>query len=142
MTEIHAETPAEPPTLGEIYWKASKETYWIASDRVVDYPGLPAFTREQMEAGAAGVAAAAIARLGTPAELAAAMTENVRLRKELHERDAQLADALTPTAADLDHAAEIMRLRGLIDELLDCTGLDDGEKAEWLARAGIDLEDE
>lgn len=41
-----------------------------------------------------------------------------------------------------DHAAEIRKLRGAVRELLDSTGLDDGEKAEWLERAGIDLEDE
>lgn len=39
-----------------------------------------------------------------------------------------------------DHAAEIRKLRSAVRELLDSTGLDDGEKAEWLERASIDLD--
>jgi hypothetical protein len=140
------EQAAEPPTLGQVLHDSLRDSAPAAFSRPVSdfatWDRLPPEKQERMEIAAADVEAAAIARLGQPAKLAAAMTENVRLRKELDERDAQLADALTPTAADFDHAAEIMRLRGLIDELLDCTGLDDSEKAEWLARASIDLEDE
>lgn len=129
------------PTLGEVFYKTWLPLAYDTCDTSPLDRRDPR-DRDAIEAGAADVGAAAIARLDTPAKLCAAMTENVRLRKELHERDAQLADALTPTAGDFDHAAEIMRLRGLIDELLDSTGLDDGEKAEWLSRASIDLEDE
>lgn len=54
--------------------------------------------------------------------------ENERLNGVNETLRAQLADARDP---------EVSRLHGLIRELLDTTGLDDEEQAEWLDRAGI-----
>lgn len=185
-----AETADGPPTLGQVAYEGfvafqepdgfEFET-WADKD---EHGDSAVMGRADWEAAGAAAGAAAIARLDTPAELADAMTENVRLRKELvmlradladaeaklananwplcpngcgcrlgtedaeardcacdglccydeievselfaerdrlrkelHERDAQLADALTPTAADFDHAAEIMRLRGVLERL-------------------------
>lgn len=109
---------ADGPTLGQAAYEgfvAFQETdgfeyeTWADKD---EHGDSAVMGRADWEAAGAAAGAAAIARLGQPAELAAAMAENVRLRRELHERDAQLADALTPTAGDFDHAADIMRLRG------------------------------
>lgn len=44
--------------------------------------------------------------------------------------------------AHRNSAGEVMRLQGLIRELLEDTGLDDEEQARWLDMAGIDDEDE
>jgi hypothetical protein len=70
---VTAETPAEPPMFGEVYWRTSggKGSYLLLNES----------HRRKIEEGAAAVAAAAIARLDTPGELADAMTKNVRLRK-------------------------------------------------------------
>lgn len=66
------------PTLGEIYWTT------LAPERPDDSPAyadLPADVRAAIEAGAAAAGALAISRLQQPAELAAAMTESVKIRK-------------------------------------------------------------
>lgn len=62
------ETTAEDPTLGEIYWDA----WGDGAARKIPYSDLADAYREHTERAAAAVGAAAIARLGTPAELGAA----------------------------------------------------------------------
>jgi hypothetical protein len=62
------ETTAEDPTLGEIYWDA----WGDGAARKIPYSDLADAYREHTERAAAAVGAAAIARLGTPAELTAA----------------------------------------------------------------------
>jgi hypothetical protein len=54
--------------------------------------------------------------------------------------DWQRAEDANPTAEDYDHAAEILKLRNAITELLDSTGLSDNERARWLEMAGLDTE--
>jgi hypothetical protein len=67
----------DEPTLGEIYWRGAMTEIGIT----VPYADLDPQTRRAVEAGAAAAGAAAIARLNQPAELRAAMAENVRLRE-------------------------------------------------------------
>jgi hypothetical protein len=105
---------AGEPTLGEVYWDT-----WGDGARKIPYPDLAVEYREHTERAAAAVGAAAIARLNQPEELRAAMGENVRLRKELHELTGQLADAVTPAAADFDHAADIASLTGQRNRVSD-----------------------
>ena len=75
-----AETTAEPPTLGEIYWDG-----YVAKAGIVNFPytDLDQEAIDGIEAGAAAAGAAAIARLNQPAELAAAMTETRKIRDVL-----------------------------------------------------------
>lgn len=76
--------PMTEKTLGEVYWGGS--------GGVLAYAHLGPQYRKQIEAGAAAVGAAAIARL---------------------------ADALTPTADDSGHAAEFLRYRDALQRLAD-----------------------
>jgi hypothetical protein len=78
-----APTPDDGPTLGQVYWVGS-------GMRPEAYADIPARSRKQIEAGAAAVAATAIARLDQPGQLADAMTENVRLRKDLADAEAEI----------------------------------------------------
>lgn len=105
-------------TYGQIAYETFHAARWpaTAGDVPWTHPAVDK-ARPAWETTGAAVAATAIARLDQPAQLAAAMTENVKLRKQLAKVAAQLADALTPTAADFDHAAEIMRLRGVLERL-------------------------
>jgi len=81
---VTAGTP-DGPTLGRI---AYEERLRIKGERLhyapqPDYDALSDDLRAEWEAAGAVVGATAIARLGQPAELASAMRENVRLRKQL-----------------------------------------------------------
>lgn len=75
------------PTLGRVLHGSLRDSAHAAFGRPASdfatWDQLPPEKQERMEEAAADVAATAIARLSQPAELAAAMRENVRLRKEL-----------------------------------------------------------
>lgn len=55
--------------------------------------------------------------------------------RELSDLAGRLEAALTEAEGELN------RLRAAVTELLDSTGLDDDQRAEWLERAGITLPD-
>lgn len=99
-----AETTDGPPTLGQIAYEAFQNTRHPVNRTAWTHPAV-ADVRPAWETTGAAAGAAAIARLNTPRELAAAMTENVRLRKELHE-----AEPAEPSALGLKHAVTSNRL--------------------------------
>jgi hypothetical protein len=87
-------------------------------------------------------------RAAMAAELQRVTAERDRWRED-HEdlRDRlgawpQCPDGCGCDLATGDPDAEVVRLQGLIREMLENTGLDDDEQARWLDMAGIPDEDE
>lgn len=78
------------PTLGEVFYATWLPLAYDTCD-TSPFGQRDPRDREALEAGAAAAGAAAIARLNQPAELGAAMTENVKLRKQLRALE-RLAD--------------------------------------------------
>lgn len=71
------------------------------------------------------------------------IAERDEARARIAELEALLADAVNPTAQDYDNAAEILRLRDLVAEILSTLGppgSSQGRKqvAEWRQRAGLE----
>lgn len=117
-------------TYGEIFQRAHGGDSWA---------NLGPAGQACVQAGAEAVAMDVMRRWHPP-ELAAAMAENRQLRD-------QLAAAVNPTAADYDHAAEILKLCDLVAEMCAVLaeygegGQDNDQIVQWRQRAGLTQEE-